>query len=119
MLLQSRRDEHTFKVVNKCIFGNCPLNPTLTLIIPEQDRKICFICLALELKQPRNLFFIMDMLFIIVTLIRIFCNIILNKTFLLFYIYFWILFTRAPIDSKALRSDGTTLVLGLLLFYFK
>ena len=22
--LQSRRDEHTFKLVNKCISGNCP-----------------------------------------------------------------------------------------------
>ena len=29
-------------------------------------------------------------------------------------IYFRILFTRAPIDSTALHSDGTTLVLGLL-----
>ena len=32
-------------------------------------------------------------------------------------IYFRILFTRAPIDSRALRSDGTTLVLGLLFLF--
>ena len=29
-------------------------------------------------------------------------------------IYFRILSTRVPINSRALRSDGTTLVLGLL-----
>ena len=29
-------------------------------------------------------------------------------------IYFRILFTKAPIDSRAVRSDGTTVVLGLL-----
>ena len=45
-------------------------------MIPEQDREIYFICLALELKQPRNLFIIMDVLFKIVNLIRIFYNIL-------------------------------------------
>ena len=29
-------------------------------------------------------------------------------------IYFMILFTRAPLDSRAVLSDGTTLVWGLL-----
>ena len=45
-------------------------------MIPEQDREIYFICLTLELKQPRNLFIIMDVLFKIVKLIRIFYNIL-------------------------------------------
>ena len=33
---------------------------------------------------------------------------------IMYCIYFRFLFTRAPIDSRAIRSDGTTLVLGLL-----
>ena len=33
-------------------------------------------------------------------------------------IYVGILFTRAPTDSRALSSDWTTLVLGLLFIFF-
>ena len=55
----------------------------------------------------------------ILTVVIIISSIIYIYFCIMHCIYFRILFTRAPIDSRALRSDGTTLVLGLLFFFFK
>ena len=76
--LQSRRDEHTFKLVNKCISGNCPqffkqyfnFNNTRT-----RQRNLLHLP-RVRTEQPRNLFIIMYVLFIKVKLIRIFYNIL-------------------------------------------
>ena len=53
----------------------------------------------------------------ILTVVIIISSIIYIYFCIMHCIYFRILFTRAPIDSRALRSDGTTLVLGLLFFF--
>ena len=53
----------------------------------------------------------------ILTVVIISSSIIYIYFCIMHCIYFRILFTRAPIDSRALRSDGTTLVLGLLFIF--
>ena len=53
----------------------------------------------------------------ILTFVIIISSIIYIYFCIMHCIYFRILFTRAPIDSRALRSDGTTLVLGLLFLF--
>ena len=53
----------------------------------------------------------------ILTVVIIISSIIYIYFCIMHCIYFRILFTRAPIDSRALRSDGTTLVLGLLFIF--
>ena len=57
----------------------------------------------------------LDSIYII--LAAVISSTIYNYFCIMHCIYFRILFTRTPIDSRALRSDGTTLVLGLLFFF--
>ena len=61
----------------------------------------------------------LDSIYIILAAVIIISSTIYNYFCIMHCIYFRILFTRAPIDSRALRSDGTTLVLGLLFIFFK
>ena len=55
----------------------------------------------------------------ILTVVTIISSIIYIYFCIMHCIYFRILFTRAPIYSRAIHSDGTTLVFGLLFIYFK
>ena len=59
----------------------------------------------------------LDSIHIILAAVIIISSTIYNYFCIMHCIYFRILFTRAPIDSRALRFDGTTLVLGLLFIF--
>ena len=59
----------------------------------------------------------LDSICIILAAVIIISSIIYIYFCIMHRIYFRILFTRAPIDSRALRSDGITLVLRLLFIF--
>ena len=59
----------------------------------------------------------LDSIYIILAAFIIISSTIYNYVCIRHCIYFRILFTRTPIDSRALRSDGTALVLGLLFIF--
>ena len=59
----------------------------------------------------------LDSIYIILAAVIIISSIIYIYFCIMHCIYFRILFTRAPIDSRALRSDGITLVLRLLFIF--